>query len=72
MSSDLLRNFKQTLIHCYTYAHESLIKQQQQQQQQREDKEDTKLEDINELTIDPFTIIWFKKLYKFYGKLFRL
>lgn len=40
---ELLRNFKQTLNHVYSFAFES-----------------------NTNTIDPFSIMWFKKIHKFY------
>ena len=49
---ELLRNFKQTLISCYAFAHEFSKNANA---------------NIQECSIDPFSIIWFKKLHKFYA-----
>ncbi|CAF0709284.1 unnamed protein product [Brachionus calyciflorus] len=47
---ELLRNFKQTLNYVYTYFYEANL---------------NKKSDFVE-TIDPFSIMWFKKIHKFY------
>jgi transformation/transcription domain-associated protein len=55
-----LRNFKQTLYACYTLVFDYIslcLKNPRQQQQQP----------IHEYCIDPFSIIWFKRLFKFYA-----
>lgn len=64
-----LRNFKQTLYACYSLAYEHINttntvvfnKRQQQQTQQTN-------QPIHEYCIDPFQIIWFKRLHKFYAE----
>ncbi len=47
---ELLKNFKQTLNHCYTFSFDCI-----------------KSSNNTEILIDPFSILWFKKLHKFYA-----
>jgi hypothetical protein len=47
---ELLKIFKQTLNHCYTYSFDCI-----------------KSSNNTEILIDPFSILWFKKLNKFYA-----
>ena len=49
---EFLKDFKQTLHHCYTIAFEN-----------------TKEKQLQNFTIDPFSIIWFRKLYRNYVEL---
>jgi transformation/transcription domain-associated protein len=50
---ELLRNFKQTLIHAYMHAYEFM-------------KSQNLSSPLKECLIDPLSILWFKKLHKFY------
>ena len=50
---ELLRNFKQTLIHAYSHAYEFM-------------KSQNLSSPLKECVIDPLSIVWFKKLHKFY------
>ena len=50
---ELLRNFKQTLLQCYTHAFDFI-------------KAQNLSAPLQECMIDPLSITWFKKLHKFY------
>ncbi len=66
-----LRNFKQTLYACYSLAYEyinttnTLVFNKNAQPKQTQQQTN---QPIHEYCIDPFQIVWFKRLHKFYAE----
>lgn len=63
-----LRNFKQTLSACYTLAYDYINSTTSVVFKNSQNQSQISAQPIHEYCIDPFSIIWFKRLHKFYAE----